>query len=252
MSPFPAAAARTNPWIVFLLPLLVYMIVGSFEPAAPADRQSQNQVESNGLGLAIPYRAYPAIYTAKIVLTLAAIVFVWPAYRQFTWRVSWLAIVVGVVGVVTWIWLAAAQRGLARHLGWDFALGKRSAFNPLAELVDRRAWAYGFLAIRFFGLVVIVPIIEEFFLRGFLMRFVMAADWWKVPLGNANWLALVVGTLVPVLMHPQEALAAAVWFSLVSWLMLRTRNIWDCIAAHAATNLLLGVYVVATGNWWLM
>jgi uncharacterized protein len=144
------------------------------------------------------------------------------------------------------------QRDLVGRLGWDFALGKRSAFNPLAELADRRIWAYGFLAIRFFGLVVIVPVIEEFFLRGFLMRFVMAADWWKVPFGSANWLALAVGTLVPVLMHPQEALAAAVWFSLISWLMLRTRNIWDCIAAHATTNLLLGVYVVTTGNWWLM
>jgi hypothetical protein len=34
--------------------------------------------------------------------------------------------------------------------------------------------------------------------------------------------------------------------------MLRTRNIWDCVAAHATTNLLLGIYVVATGEWWLM
>jgi hypothetical protein len=53
-------------------------------------------------------------------------------------------------------------------------------------------------------------------------------------------------------MHPQEALAAAVWFSAITWLMLRTRNIWDCVAAHAVTNLLLGLYVVVTGNWWLM
>ena len=28
-----------------------------------------------------------------------------------------------------------------------------------------------------------------------------------------------------------------------------TRNIWDCVVAHAVTNLLLGVYVVATGEW---
>ena len=58
-----------------------------------------------------------------------------------------------------------------------------------------------------------------------------------------------VGTLVPVLMHPGEMLAAAAWFSLITGLMALTRNIWDCVVAHATTNLLLGVYVVATGEW---
>ena len=53
-------------------------------------------------------------------------------------------------------------------------------------------------------------------------------------------------------MHPGELLAAFVWFSMVTWLMVRTRNIWDCVVAHAVTNLLLGIYVVTTGNWQLM
>jgi hypothetical protein len=52
-----------------------------------------------------------------------------------------------------------------------------------------------------------------------------------------------------MLLHPAEALAAAVWFSLVTWLMVKTRNIWDCVAAHAVTNLLLGFYVLYTGEW---
>ena len=46
-----------------------------------------------------------------------------------------------------------------------------------------------------------------------------------------------------------ELFAALVWFSLVSWLMLRTGNIWDCITAHLVTNLLLGVYVIYFGHW---
>jgi hypothetical protein len=53
-------------------------------------------------------------------------------------------------------------------------------------------------------------------------------------------------------MHPQEALAAVVWFGAVAWLMIRTKNVWDCVVAHAITNLLLGVYVVVSGEWWLM
>jgi hypothetical protein len=240
------AAGRRNPWLVFLLPFVVFLLVGTFEPAAPAENAAGSS------STRIPYDAYPLIYTIKIGLTLAAIAYVWPGYRQFRWRLSLIAILVGVVGAAVWIGLAALQREITARFGWDFGLGKRSAFNPLAELKDRPAWAHAFLAVRFLGLAVVVPVIEEFFLRGFLMRFVVAADWWKVPFGDVNRLAIVVGTAVPVLMHPQEALAAAVWFSAVTWLMLRTRNIWDCVAAHAVTNLLLGFYVLASGNWWLM
>ena len=31
--------------------------------------------------------------------------------------------------------------------------------------------------------------------------------------------------------------------------MVRTRNPWDCVLAHAATNLLLGICVVTWGLW---
>jgi CAAX prenyl protease-like protein len=84
------------------------------------------------------------------------------------------------------------------------------------------------------------------------MRFVMRDRWWEVPFGDVTFAAMVAATLVPVLMHPQEIVAALVWFSAVTWLMTRTRSIWDCVLAHAVTNLLLGIYVISSGHWWLM
>ena len=204
----------------------------------------------------IPYRYYPLIYTFKIVATVAAMCLVAPGYRMFRGRISGLAIGVGVIGVVLWIGICKLQLEPKLlgplGLGWLVGTGQRSAFNPLEQLADNPAWAYGFLAIRFFGLAVVVPIIEEFFLRGFIMRYVVHDQWWNVPFGTVNRLAVVVGTAVPMLMHPGELLAALVWFSLVTWLMIRTRNIWDCVAAHAVTNFLLGVYVIATGEWQFM
>jgi CAAX prenyl protease-like protein len=183
-----------------------------------------------------------------------------PGYRQFPFRISLLSIVVGVVGIFIWVGLcrldlehAYIQPALERvGLGAIIGSGDRPAFNPFIQLADQPVRAWIFLAIRFFGLALVVPVIEEFFLRGFIMRFVVDQQWWEVPFGKVNRLAVVLGTLVPMLMHPGELLAAAVWFSLVTWLMLRTRNIWDCVAAHAVTNFLLGIYVVSSGNWKLM
>ncbi len=244
---------RQNPWLVFLMPFVVFMLVGTLEPMPDAPG-------GKSIGLSIPYNWYPLVYTVKVALTLAAIVFVLPGYRQFPFRISLLAVVVGVVGSVIWIGICQLnfestyiQPALERiKLGWIIGSGGRAAFNPFVQFADQPVRAWIFLAIRFFGLALIVPVIEEFFLRGFVMRFVVDQQWWEVPFGKVNRLAIVLGTLVPMLMHPAELLAAAAWFSLVTWLMLRTRNIWDCVAAHAVTNFLLGIYVVTSGNWKLM
>lgn len=257
--PTPEAPSGPNPWLTFLLPFFVYMIVGSLEPSPPKYAEGQDgtriRIAAEGLTarLGIEYEHYPIIYTAKIALTVAAMLFVLPGYREFPFRISGLALLVGVVGVVLWIALCELRlepRLLGPlGLGWLVGAGERPAFNPLEVLAEMPTWARIFLGIRFLGLAIVVPVIEEFFLRGFLMRFAVDEKWWQVPFGTVNRLAVVLGTAVPMLMHPGELLAAAVWFSMVTWLMVRTRNIWDCVAAHAVTNFLLGVYVVTQGAW---
>ncbi len=149
-------------------------------------------------------------------MTVAAVAFVWPGYREFPLRLSRLAILVGVVGGPLWIGLCTLdwEHGYLLPLldriglGGIIGAGDRPAFNPFEQLAGQPAWRGRFLAVRFFGLVAVVPLIEEFFLRGFVMRFVMERDWWDVPFGKANTLAIVLGTAVPMLMHPGELLAA--------------------------------------------
>ncbi len=247
------------PWLTFILPFVIYMAVGSFEPAAPKPAQvlpdGRTVMTTNDNWFGLEYREYPIVYTVKIAITIAAMIFVLPGYRQFPFRVSAVAIVVGVVGIVLWIGICRLdlERAILTPIGLGklISFGERPAFDPLTELAATPGWAYTFLAIRFVGLALIVPIIEEFFLRGCLMRFVIREEFWSVPFGTLTPAAVIIGTAVPMLMHPAELFAAAVWFSLITWLMWRTRNIWDCVAAHAVTNLLLGLYVVTQHQWQL-
>ncbi len=268
-----AALLQKHRWLTFLLPFLVYMLMNSLEPTPPeagdaaaeaveSETEATETEASDGWRIlpAVPYEYYPWLYTLKIVLTLAAIVFVLPGYREFPFRLSPLALLVGIVGVVAWVGLCSLQLEqrflvpLLTPIGLDglIASGTRAAYNPFEQLAGNPLAIAGFLAVRFLGLVAVVALIEEFFLRGFVMRMIVDADWWKVPFGRVTVAAAVAGTLVPMLMHPAELLAAAVWFSMVTWLMVTTRNIWDCVAAHAVTNLLLGLYVVIWGQWHLM
>jgi uncharacterized protein len=241
------------PWLPFVLPLAVYMLAGSLEP-------TPESAGGASIGLAIGYAWYPAVYALKIALTAAAIWFVKPAYRAFPFSMTLLGLLVGAVGAV--VWIALCRLDLEHQyllpafqtvkLGWLVESGTRSAFNPFEQLAGNAAWIWGFLAIRFLGLAAIVPVIEEFFYRGFLMRAVVQADWWNVPQGKVNAAAVALATLVPMAMHPGELLAAAAWFSMITWLFVKTRNVWDCVAAHATTNLLLGIYVLYSGQWQLM
>ena len=230
-----------HPWVAFLLPLTVFMLVGTLEATELSG--------SRFFGL-IRYEFYPLVYATKILLTTMALIFVWPMYGVFPFRLSPLALGVGVVGVVAWIGLVHLGLEQMLSLGWLIERGERVGYNPLEALGHRPAAAYAFLVVRFYGLAVVTPVAEEMFLRGFLIRYVEDPDRWSTqPIGRVGWGALMAGTVFPMMTHPGELFAALVWFSLVSWLMIRTRNIWDCIAAHMITNLLLGLYVMATGHW---
>lgn len=237
------------PWAVFVVPYVLFVALSALEPK-PGESLAM-------FGWTVPAIGYPAVYSGKIVLVMISMIWLGAGYRQFAWKLSPLALVVGVVGAAVWIGLCKLEleRFAADLPGGKqiFDYGQRSGFDPLTYFAAQPLAAYAFLAVRFWGLVVIVPVIEEFFLRGFVMRYFVNEAWWEVPFGTLTGAALVAGTLVPILTHPTtELLAVVAWFSMVTWLMWRTRNMWDCVVAHMTTNLLLGIWVVARGDWFLM
>lgn len=250
----PFAKAPVAP---FLLPLVAYMLLASFEPAMPDPDGAE---ADNWFGLTSAH--YPLAYAVRLAISCAILAYCWrPIIRQFPFRITWLGPAVGVVGVVLWVgicWLNPEQP-LVNLLGEEnplimlLGLGPRPAFNPNEVLADQPAWVYwAFLVERIAGMSLFVPIAEELMLRGWLMRSFETdgyrPEFWQVPFGQASAATIVIGTAFPMLYHPEKA-ASLVWFTLVTWLMIRTKRFWDCVAAHAVTNFLLAIWVVTTGDW---
>jgi uncharacterized protein len=110
-----------------------------------------------------------------------------------------------------------------------------------------------FLAVRIFSSVILVPVLEELFWRGWLMRWLIDRQFLKVPLGAYQAGAFWIVALLFASEHGsywEVGLLAGVIYNL--WIV-RTRNLADCILAHSVTNAALAAYVLMAGQWqyWL-
>jgi len=244
MPPANPAAPRQHegpdrPWEACVLPFVVFSGGGLFEPSRTAGGLAE--------AVGIPFTAYPVVYALRIAATLLAIAWSWRPLCRWLGRPTWWPPLVGLSLVVPWIVLATLQR----DAGWSGDAVGRAAFNPFAD-GSAGGWAYAFATLRSIGLVAVVPLVEEVFLRGFLMRYAIREDFWTVPFGMLTLPAVGACLAYAAASHPAECVAAAGWFAVVTGIAAATRRPIDTILAHAATNLALGVYVVLTANWWLL
>ena len=236
-----------KPTVAFLLPLLVFLVIVQWYPSFSDTQQTKSDIVMPDT------RLYLAMLVAQIVIATTLLIYFRKIYiRHFPLKVSPLSVVVGVVGIVVWVALCHLEfeKQAMSWIGLGSTAPARPSFNPFVHL-PTVGWQIAFLVPRFIVLAIVVPIIEELFLRGWLVRFVHDPDWELVSLKGLSWAAILAPTVYGVATHPGEALAAIAWFSLVTWLMVRTGNVWDCVVAHAVTNLLLGIYVIAFAQWQL-
>ena len=106
------------------------------------------------------------------------------------------------------------------------------------------------LALRTMRAVILVPIVEELFWRGWLPRWIdNMNDFWKVPLGSYSRLAFWATAVLFALEHGamwDVGLMAGVAYN---WWMMKTRSLGDLILTHAVTNACLSGYVMIQGKW---
>ncbi|MBW3018284.1 CAAX prenyl protease-related protein [Candidatus Woesearchaeota archaeon] len=151
-------------------------------------------------------------------------------YKQYRlkFRLSLPSMLIGILIFILWIVLDP----MFPHLG-------TSSYEP--------ATTYA-IVIKIIGFLLIAPLIEELFVRDFLVRFFIGKNWRKVRIGTFGWLSFVITVLFFGFSHNQW-LSALVVGIVLNLLLYKTKRIDTCIQAHFVANLVLAIFILYSGQW---
>ncbi len=214
--------ARPVAWLPYVLPFALYVVFLAIEGLEPAARVW--------------------LYPAKTLVVAAALLAFRGRYEELQPGFSWLALLVGVVVAVLWIFLDPFYPGLSHLTGGTTP----ASFDP-ATIADS-ATRLMFLGFRVAGAVLVVPVMEELFWRAFLIRWLVDQNWKTVPVGAFTARSFAITSVLFAGEHEQW-LAGLVCGALLNGLLYRTRSVWACVLAHAVANALLAGWVLSQGAW---
>ena len=221
--------ARRRKSAAYVLPFVAFVALIALNAAL---RKIDNQ-----LWLTAPeYWLYP------VQTILCGALLIWFRREYEFQRLRNAGFTIAVAAVVFVVWISPQT-----FLGFS---SRTVGFNPLLLFNERSPFYWIELVLRFVRLVIIVPFVEEIFWRGFLLRFLINEDFQRVPIGAFSWFSFVVVTLGFALSHsPPDWPAALIAGALYNGVAYRTKSLSSCILAHAVTNMLLGVWIMKTGQW---
>ncbi|KAB2638792.1 MAG: CAAX prenyl protease-related protein [Verrucomicrobia bacterium] len=178
------------------------------------------------------------IYPIQTIVCAVALLWFWRSYDFGESSATKLGVGLAVGLLVFGLWIAPQEL---------FHQSRRlEGFDPEA-VPGMSNWM---LAARFARLVIVVPLVEEIFWRGFLLRYLVREDFKAIPFGSCNrfsfWAVVVAFTAVHAPSDWPAAFLTGILFNLVA---VRTESLTACVLAHAAANLALGVYICATRQW---
>jgi CAAX prenyl protease-like protein len=179
------------------------------------------------------------IYAVKTGIGAWMIWVVRPYVSEMRWKFSWEAVVVAVIIFVVWV-------GLDSY--YPMLPGRLKAYNPNSTYGAGSALAILFIGVRILGSSLVVPPLEEVFYRSFLYRYLQKSDFLKIALGRFELKAFLIAGIVFGVGH-YEWLPGILCAFAFQWLVCRKDRLGDAIFAHAITNFLLGLWVVARGAY---
>ena len=192
-------------------------------------------------------------YAGRTILTSAILVLV--SWRWIPWRPSrppsrpWMSLGIGVVVFAVWIMPDVLWPQYRAHWLFQNSLTGEAA----SSIPGHERSSLLLLLFRVFGSVVLVPIVEELFWRGWLIRYIVNPDFQSVRIGTYTPLAFWLTAVLFASEHGPFWDVGLVAGILYNWWAGQTGKLADCILAHAVTNGCLAVYVLGFGQWeyWL-
>jgi CAAX prenyl protease-like protein len=179
------------------------------------------------------------VFPLQTVVCAAVLARYW---RDYEWgRLRNPVFTLAVAALTFFIWVAPQE--------WFHQPRRIEGFDP---------WFFGnngavtiiSVATRFIRLVVVVPLLEEIFWRGFLLRYLIHPDFVRVPFGAFRWSSFGAVSLLFAIAHwGPDFIPALITGALFNLVAHRTRSLVCCVLTHAVTNLLLGIYILKTGQW---
>ncbi len=177
------------------------------------------------------------LYPLRFLAVSLAFACFWNRYRPEHWnyRMDWFGPSVGVAVYAMWIWLEPPANSTV--VNESFAQAQAIGGG----------WFFGWLVFRVLGSVVTVPLAEEFAFRGYLQPW-LATQFSKSATGMPV-VALVVSSLAFGALHPGRIMAGTLAGMLYGWVYYRRGRLMDAVVAHATTNGLIALQVLACSQW---
>ena len=158
------------------------------------------------------------------------------SYTHLGWTLSWKAIAIGVATFA--IWIAMVPAGPTARDQWPAALDAA----PMH-------WAAAWLLFKVVGFTITVPLVEELAFRAYLTRRLMGPDVERLPIGLFSWSSFAISSVLFGMLHGGFWLAGTIAGMSFALALYQRRALGDAVLAHATTNGLIAVYVLATGRW---
>lgn len=186
---------------------------------------------------------------AELLLRLALPLTVLLAFSrqliEFRFNRFFASSLVGVAVFLIWIAPDALFAGYRSH--WLF---QNSLTGSLTFSMPAEARHDGLsILLRVLRAAVLVPIVEELFWRGWLMRWIIRHKFEEVPLGTYAPAAFWITAGLFALEHGPYWEVGFLSGAVYNWWMVRVKRVSDLVLAHSVTNACLAAYVLATGRW---